>query len=187
MSIIPIYVFGDSILRKKAKKLTEIDASVIKLIKNMFESMHNASGVGLAANQVGQDKSLFIVDLSSVEGYEKQKPLVMINPEIKIRSEEKNVIEEGCLSIPYLRAEVERPKIIQINYYDTDMKEHTLEADQFLARVIQHEYDHLKGVMFVDRLAETERKKLKAELNKIKKRKIDAEYPITDLKSVKVS
>lgn len=149
--------------------------------------MHNAGGVGLAANQVGYDKSLFIVDLSQVEGYEKQKQIVMINPEIKLFSEEKVIIEEGCLSIPYLRAEVERPGMIKINYYDTDMKEHTLEADKFLARVIQHEFDHLQGVMFVDRLTEQERKRLKGELNKIKKRKIDADYPITDLKTIKTS
>jgi len=149
--------------------------------------MHNAGGVGLAANQVGADKSLLIVDLSTVEGYEKQKPLVMINPEIKLRSDEKVVIEEGCLSIPYLRAEVKRPKIIEINYYDTDMKEHTLEADKFLSRVIQHEYDHLNGVMFVDHLADEEKKRLKGELNKIKKRNIEADYPITEAKRVKTS
>jgi peptide deformylase len=180
MAIVPINVFGDSILRKKARKLTDIDAETVRLIKNMFDSMHNASGIGLAANQVGSDKSLFVVDLSTVENYEKQKPIVMINPELKLTSEEKIVMEEGCLSIPYLRSEIERPKMIEIAYYDTDFKEHKIEADELFARVILHEYDHLKGVMFVDRISDEERKALKKELIDIKNRKIDPDYPISD-------
>jgi peptide deformylase len=180
MAIIPINVFGDSILRKKAKKLTNIDADTIKLIRNMFDSMHNANGIGLAANQVGADKALFVVDLSIVEDYEKHKPIVMINPEIKLTSKEKIIMEEGCLSIPYLKSEIERPERIEIAYYDTDFKEHKIEADDLFARVILHEYDHLKGVMFVDRISEEERKILKQELINIKNRNIDADYPISE-------
>jgi peptide deformylase len=185
MSIIPINVFGDNILRKKTKKITNIDADTIRLIKNMFDSMHNASGIGLAANQVGSDKSLFVVDLSVLEDYEKHKPIVMINPVIKTASEEKIIMEEGCLSIPNLRSEIERPSMIEIVYYDTDFREHTIEADELFARVIQHEYDHLQGIMFVDRISEEERKELKKDLIDIKNRKIDADYPISELKKNK--
>jgi peptide deformylase len=185
MSVLPINVFGDNILRKKAKKLTDIDSEIIRLIKNMFDSMHNASGIGLAANQVGSDKSLFVIDLSAVEGYEKHKPIVMINPEIKVESEEKIYMEEGCLSIPTLRSDVERPKLIEIAYFDTDFKEHKIEADELFARVIQHEYDHLKGIMFIDRIDEDERKILKQDLIDIKNRNIDIDYPITELKKKK--
>jgi peptide deformylase len=185
MSIVPIYVFGDNILRKKAKKLTDIDAETVRLIKNMFESMRNANGIGLAANQVGSDKSIFVVDVSPIEGYEKIKPVVMINPEIKLASDEKILMEEGCLSIPNLRSEIERPKLIEISYFDTDFKEHKIEADELFARVIQHEYDHLKGIMFVDRISEDERKELKQDLIDIKNRKIEADYPINELKKTK--
>jgi peptide deformylase len=185
MSILPINVYGDTILRKKARKVNDVDGKTVEFIKNMFESMHNASGIGLAANQVGSGKSIFVVDVSTVEGYEKVKPIVFINPEILLNSEEKILMEEGCLSLPYLRAEVERPKIIQVKYFDTDLKEHTLEADKLLARVIQHEYDHLKGIMFVDRIPEEEKNEFKPELKKIRKRKIDADYPIAKPQKVK--
>jgi peptide deformylase len=185
MSILPINVYGDTILRKKARKLTDINAETVRLIKNMFDSMHNASGIGLAANQVGSDKSIFVIDLSVVEGYEKQKPIVMINPIIKAFSEEKIIMEEGCLSIPNLRSEVYRPELIEIAYYDTDFKEHKIEADDLFARVIQHEYDHLQGIMFVDRIDDLERKELKKELIDIKNRKIEADYPITEQKKKK--
>jgi peptide deformylase len=182
MSIIPINVYGDNILRKKAKKLTDVDGKTIEFIKNMFDSMHNACGIGLAANQVGSNKSLFVVDLSMVEGYEKTKPIVFINPEITGKSSKNIYMEEGCLSLPNLRAEIERPEVIEITYFDTDLKERSLEADELLARVILHEFDHLQGVMFVDHLNEDDRKKLTPELNKIKKRKIDSDYPLSERK-----
>ncbi|MFA7288894.1 MAG: peptide deformylase, partial [Melioribacteraceae bacterium] len=133
MSIIPITVYGDKILREKAKPVKEVSDELIGKITNMFETMRNAYGVGLAANQVGFRDSLFVIDLSPVEGYEKSRPLVMINPKIVERSDELVVIEEGCLSLPNLRADVERPKSIIVNYLDTDENEKTLEADDFLA------------------------------------------------------
>jgi peptide deformylase len=186
MSIIPINVFGDNILRKKARKVTDVNAKTIELIKNMLDSMRNASGIGLAANQVGIDRSIFVVDLSGVEGYEKTKPIVFINPELKL-SEENIVMEEGCLSLPYLRAEIARPKIVEVKYFDTNLKEQTLEADELMARVIQHEYDHLQGVLFIDKLDDETRREFKDELNDIKKRKVDADYPISKLKKVKTT
>ncbi|HSD63431.1 MAG TPA: peptide deformylase [Ignavibacteriaceae bacterium] len=178
--MLPITVYGDKILRKKVSKITEVDLKTIELIKNMFDTMRNANGIGLAANQVGADKSIFVIDVSQVEDYEDTKPLALINPKIIKRSEKKVLMEEGCLSIPDVREEVERPEAITIVYQDTDLKEHTLEADRLLARVIQHEYDHLHGVLFTDLIADDLKKKVKKDINKIRKRKIEINYPITE-------
>ena len=178
--MLPITIYGDKILRKKANKVTEVDLKTIELIKNMFDTMRNANGIGLAANQVGADKSIFVIDISPVEGHEDSKPLAIINPQIIKRSEEKVKIEEGCLSIPDIRVEIDRPEAITILYQDTDLKEHTLEADGLLARVMQHEFDHLQGVLFTDLISDIEKKKLKKEINKIRRRKIEISYPITE-------
>lgn len=153
------------------------------LIKDMFETMRNASGIGIAANQVGSDKSIFVIDLSMVEGYEKSKPQVFINPKIVYKSSETVIYEEGCLSVPMLKADVERPEFIKIIYNDANFKEQTLEADDFLARVIQHEFDHLKGILFTDKVDEPTKKRIKEELLKIKHRNIKIDYPITELKA----
>lgn len=178
MSVIPISVYGDKILRKKAQLVKNVDFYTIEIIKSMFETMHNANGIGLAATQVGIDQSIFIVDLSPVEDYEKSKPMVLINPRILDFSDKKITIEEGCLSIPEVRYEVERPETIYINYLDTNLKENTLEATKVLARVFQHEQDHLNGVLFTDHLDENAKKKLKKSLEKIKKREIEIDYPV---------
>ena len=179
MPILPITVCGDKILRKKVAKVKDVDNQVIKLITDMFDTMHNAKGIGLAANQVGVNKQIFVVDISVMEGYENTKPIAFINPKIIERSEETSVYEEGCLSIPDQHEEVTRPKKIIIEYQDTDLKTQTLEADELLARVIQHEYDHLQGVLFTDLVDDETKKKLKKALNKIKKRKIEVDYPIS--------
>ncbi len=180
MSLLPITLFGDKILRKKAEKVEEVDIPTVQLIRDMFDSMRNANGVGLAANQVGADKQIIVIDISVIDGYEDLKPLVIINPEIIERSEEKVYIEEGCLSIPDIRAEVERPKAVKLKYFDSNMEEHILEADDFLARVIQHEYDHLQGVLFTDLIEESIQKKIKRSLLKIKNRKVEFEYPVSE-------
>jgi peptide deformylase len=125
------------------------------------------------------NKQIFVVDVSPVEGYEKYKPLTIINPKIVSKSDETISIEEGCLSIPEVRADIIRPKQIQLSFYDVNMKEQTIEADEMLARVMQHEYDHLQGVLFIDYLDEEMKKKYKKHLAKIKKRKLDVDYPIS--------
>ncbi len=180
MSILPITVYGDKILRKKVDTVTKIDEKTIELIKFMFDTMKNANGIGLAANQVGVNKSIFVVDVSPAEGYEKYKPITMINPVIIDNSEEIVSIEEGCLSIPDVRAEVLRPKEITIKYQDLDLNEQQMDADDLLARVIQHEYDHLKGILFTDLIDDEMKTKLKKSLNKIQKRKIEINYPISE-------
>jgi peptide deformylase len=181
MAILPITVYGDKILRQKTQTVSSVSDGLIVKIKNMIDTMHNARGVGLAANQVGFSKSLFVVDLKGVDGYEKFKPMIFINPEILLQSDEKVVIEEGCLSLPNLRAEVERSKMIKIRYLNTDEQLMELEADDFLARVILHEYDHLIGKMIPDRVNEEIKAQLQVELKLIKKRKVEIDYPITQL------
>jgi peptide deformylase len=179
MSILPITVCGDKILRKKAARVSKVDNKIIKLIADMFETMHNANGIGLAANQVGSGKQIFVVDISIVEGFEDAKPLVLINPKIIVRSEETISYEEGCLSIPDQREEVIRPKKITIQYQDADLKTQVIDADELLARVLQHEYDHLQGILFTDLVDEETKKRLKKPLNKIKNRKVEVAYPIS--------
>lgn len=181
MAILPITVYGDKILRQKTQTVNSVSDELIVKIKNMLDTMHNAKGVGLAANQVGFNQSLFVVDLKGVEGYEKFKPMIFINPEIVLQSDEKVVIEEGCLSLPNLRADVERAKIIKIRYLNTDEQLMELEADDFLARVILHEYDHLIGKLIPDRVNEEIKSQLKDELKLIKSRKVEIDYPITQL------
>jgi len=180
MALLPVTMCGDKILRKKVAKVTEVDNETIELVTNMFDTLRNANGIGLAANQVGADKSILIVDISLVEGFEEVKPIVLINPKITKYSDEKSVVEEGCLSIPDIREEVERPEAITVIYQDTDLKEHTLETDSLLARVIEHEYDHLQGILFTDIVSDEAKKRLKKPLSKIKRRKIEVEYPISD-------
>jgi peptide deformylase len=182
MAYLPITMYGDKILRKKAGLVKEVSNEDIKLIKDMFDTMHNASGVGLAANQVGVNKSIFVIDLSGVEGHEDEKPMVFINPKIIERSKEKSVVEEGCLSIPDVRGKIERSQSVKITYQDYDLKQHTIEAFEILARAIQHEYDHLQGIMIVDYLDEDEKKKVQDTLKKIKEREIEVDYPITENK-----
>lgn len=179
MAILPITVCGDKILRKKAARVSKVDNNIIKLITDMFETMHNANGIGLAANQVGANKQIFVIDISNVEGYEDTKPLALINPKIVAKSEETIGYEEGCLSIPDQHEEVIRPKKIKIEFQDADLEWHTLDADDLLARVMQHEYDHLQGILFTDLVDEETKKRLKKPLTKIKKRKIEVAYPIS--------
>ncbi len=180
MSLLPITLIGDKILRKKTSPVEDVDFKIVQLITNMFDTMRNAYGIGLAANQVGADKSIFIVDLSSIEEYKEEKPLVVINPKITFRSEEVVTMEEGCLSIPDIRGDVTRPESITLSYQNTDLEPQTLNADGLLARVIQHEYDHLQGILFTDLIDESLKKKLKKDIYAIKNRKVKFEYPVSE-------
>lgn len=176
----PITIYGDKILRQKTKPITAIDDNMILIIKNMFDTMRNANGIGLAGNQVNLNKSLFVVDLSPVEGYEDLKPKVFINPEIIDYSDEYINMEEGCLSLPNLRADVERPEAIRIKYLNANEEEEIIEADDLYARVILHEYDHLIGKMIPDRVNEDIKKMLSEELKLIKNREVKVDYEITE-------
>jgi peptide deformylase len=180
MSILPITVYGDNILRKKAAPITDINDDLILIVNNMFKTMHNASGIGLAANQVGLNKRVFVIDVSPVEGYEKFRPMTLINPKIVSKSDEMVSFEEGCLSIPDLKYEVVRPKSVEVSFFDINMKEHKIETSNLVARVIQHELDHLNGILFIDYLNEETKRRIKKHLNKIKNRKLEVGYPISD-------
>ncbi len=179
MAILPITVFGDKILRKRTKPVRAIDDELIGFIRDMYETMRNANGIGLAANQVNSERSIFIVDISVVEDYEHYKPITLINPEIIEYSDDTIVMEEGCLSLPNLRADVERPEFIKVKFLDADEKEQIIEADDLLARVILHEYDHLLGKMIPDRVDPKVKKHLQKKLNRIISREEKIDYPIT--------
>ena len=191
MAILPIYTYNQPVLRKKAKLVKSVDEEFIKLVENMFDTMHTANGIGLAANQVGSLQRVLVVDISDVvkekeesgklDGEEippeAKAPLVMINA-VVVLEEGTFVMEEGCLSIPEIREEVKRAEAIQVKYKDLKMREKELFADGLLARVILHEIDHLNGVLFIDRLGKMKQKLLKGRLNKISKGEIEVSYPV---------
>jgi len=180
MKTLPIYTYGSDILRKKTKRVTRVDDKLVSLVRDMFHTMHKANGVGLAATQIGLDVALTVVDISRMEGEEKQEPLTLINPRIlEIHGDQ--IQEEGCLSIPHLRASVQRAKEIYVEYQDLDLNKKMLEAKDFLARVIQHEIDHLNGVLFIDHLTKEERSKMKSDLNEIKKGLVMTDYVLADI------
>ncbi len=177
MKQLPITTYGMNILRKKALPVKDIDDSIISLVRNMFYTMDKASGIGLAAPQVNAGLSVAVIDISGIEEYKNEKPLVLINP-LVIETHGKATMEEGCLSIPEIRAEVERPDEVHIRYNDFEMNEIDIELSGFIARVAQHEIDHLNGKLFVDLISEESKKELKKELLMIKKGIVEADYPL---------
>jgi peptide deformylase len=174
---LPITTYGMDILRKEAEPVKKITPSLIGLIEDMFHTMRNASGIGLAAPQVNKNISLLVVDISDVEDYKNTIPIAMINPVI-LDSHGLIAMEEGCLSIPNIRSEVERPEKIYVKYFDAGMNEITQEFNRLQARVIQHEIDHLHGKLFVDYLDKDQIKSIKRKLSDIKKGKITTDYPL---------
>lgn len=177
MSTLPVYLYGNDILKKKAKPVEEVSNEELKLIKAMFETMHESNGIGLAANQVGELKQILVVDISEMEAGKGTQPLVVINPEI-VDEEGESEYDEGCLSIPDLRETVKRPERIALRYNDINMKEREMEADGLMARVLQHEIDHLNGVLFIDHLSAAKRTLLKSRLTKIAKGEVETSYEV---------
>ncbi len=179
--ILPIQIYGAAVLRKTAK---EIDADYLglqKLIDNMFETMYKAEGLGLAAPQIGHSIRLIVYDadcMSEDDPSLKDFIGVLINPRIIERKGETSLISEGCLSLPGIREEVERQDTILIEYYDGSFVKQTEELSGYKARIIQHEYDHLEGVLFVDHLASLKRKLLQGRLTAITKGKAEAKYKV---------
>lgn len=178
MAVLPINIYGDQILRQKARKVTKLDDKLFMFINDMFETMDKSDGIGLAATQVGKRIQVLVADISKIEGYENTKPMVVINPKI-IFSEGEGVMEEGCLSLPGLRVNVKRPEKIRLRYNDIELKEHIEDFDGLAARVLQHEIDHLNGKLIIDYLSPTEKEKIKPLLDKMLKREIEVHYPIT--------
>ena len=166
MTIRKILTEPDSILRKKSISLEKVDDDLRKLMKDMLETMYKAPGIGLAAIQVGILKRLVVIDISKEE---KKKPLFLVNPEITYRSEKTSIYEEGCLSLPGQYAEIERPAECHLKYINFDGKQKEMKAKGLLATCIQHEVDHLNGVLFIDYLSKLKKDMIIKKLVKHKK------------------
>lgn len=185
--IYPIVAYGDPILRKVTRPVTQGEVDLKTIAENMFETMYNASGVGLAAPQVGLDIRIFVVDGSPMaddeeEDEEPENPelkgfkKVFVNPQVIEESGDPWPFEEGCLSIPGIRADVLRPSVVKIRYRDEDWNEHEDVFTGIAARIVQHEYDHLEGKLFVDYLPALKKQMIKKKLGNISKGITDADY-----------
>lgn len=177
----PVTVYGDTILRKKAKTIDKDYKGLQEVIENMWETMYYSDGVGLAAPQVGLSIRIFIVDASSGADEEpelKDFKKVFINPEIIEITGEEWIMNEGCLSLPEIREDVLRPDKVRIKYFDENFVEHEEEFKGFAGRVIQHEYDHLDGILFIDYLSPLRKRLLKSKLSSIAKGKVQPHYRI---------
>ena len=166
-----IIIEPDPILRKKSASLEKVDDDLRKLMDDMLETMYSAPGIGLAAVQIGVLKRLIVIDISRND--EKKKPLFLVNPEITFKSNRTSTYEEGCLSLPGHFAEIERPAECHLNFIDYNGKKQNLKTGGLLATCIQHEIDHLNGVLFIDYLSKLKRdmiiKKLKKNKNELDK------------------
>jgi peptide deformylase len=170
MTIKPLIILPDPLLRQVSAPIERVDSELEQFIDDMLETMYEAPGIGLAAIQVGVPRRLLVIDLSKEE--EGRQPLVFINPEILTSSDERSVYEEGCLSIPDYYAEVERPASITVKSIGRDGKEQLTEADGLLATCLQHEIDHLNGVLFIDHISRLKREMVIKKFTKAARQKI---------------
>ena len=184
--ILPVVAYGDPVLKKKAKEIPQDYPKLNELIENMFETMYAAYGVGIAAPQIGLPIRLFVIDAApfaededlSAEDQAQLKSLkkAFINPTIVEEVGDEWAFNEGCLSIPDVREDVFRKQEITIEYYDQDFNKHTETYDGLAARVIQHEYDHIEGILFTDKLSALKKRLIKSKLQKISKGDIRIDY-----------
>lgn len=177
MSIRPLVIIPDSRLRLISDPIVRVDARVRAIVEDMFETMYDAPGIGLAAVQVGIPERIITVDVvrreeGEEEGAEEKKnPIALINPEIISSSEEISVYSEGCLSIPEYYADVERPARVKVRYMDLNGETQEIDADGLLATCVQHEIDHLNGVLFIDHISKLKRDRVMKKFTKIAKEK----------------
>ncbi len=183
--ILPICVFGDEALRAETVPVEENTEALQQLIDDMIETMRGASGIGLAAPQVGRRERLFVINLAHLadelaeEGVDlPPQPMALVNPEILWESEATCDYEEGCLSIPDIQEVVARPERIRLRYLDRDFEAQEIEGADMLARVLQHEYDHLEGVLFTDRISPFRRRLLRRGLRALARGEAAADYPL---------
>ncbi len=169
MSVLPILIIPDQQLRLKSEPVPAVTAEVRRLADDMLETMYKAPGIGLAAIQIGQPKRLVTVDLAKPE--EEPKPVVLINPEITWESPERSIYEEGCLSIPDYYADVERPASVKVRYMDLKGETQEMLAEGLMATCVQHEIDHLNGVLFIDYLSKLKRGMVMRKFEKAKERR----------------
>lgn len=167
MSIKPLVLLPDPILRQVSKPVERIDDALRAFANDMLDTMYDAPGIGLAAIQVGEPLRMLVVDLAKQD--EPKAPQVFINPEILATGDEPNVYEEGCLSIPDYYADVERPATVTVKHLDLDGREIVTEADGLLATCLQHEIDHLNGVLFIDHISKLKRDMVVKKFRKLAK------------------
>ncbi len=178
--IYPIILYGDPILKKPSEDIVPGSLDVKTLSDDMFQTMYQASGVGLAAPQIGKNLRMFVIDSTPMdedEGNEGFKR-VFINPTIVGFEEEEQAFEEGCLSIPGVRADVVRPTKIKIKYFDENWQEHIDLLEGLPARIVQHEYDHIEGILFTDHVKGLKKRLIKSKLNNISKGQFEANYKV---------
>ena len=168
MALREIIIIPDRRLRLVSQAVKTIDREIKSLVEDMFETMYDAPGIGLAAIQLAVPKRIITLDLSKKE--EQQQPWVLVNPEILWRSEQTATHEEGCLSIPEIYEEVERPKQVRVRYLDLEGRDQELEAKGLLATCLQHEIDHLNGVLFIDHISRLKRARIVKKFTKVAKR-----------------
>ncbi|MGA7487499.1 MAG: peptide deformylase [Xanthobacteraceae bacterium] len=168
MALRDILILPDKRLRQVSEPLKAIDAAIRKLVEDMLETMYDAPGIGLAAIQVGTPRRVVTMDLAKKD--EPKNPQVFVNPEILWVSEEKAIYEEGCLSIPEYYGDVERPARVKVKYLDLEGKPHEIEASGLLATCLQHEIDHLNGILFIDHLSKLKRDRVLKKFSKAAKR-----------------
>ena len=169
MSIRPLIILPDPVLRQLSKPVERVDAPLRKLADDMLETMYDAPGIGLAAIQIGEPLRMLVIDLAK-EG-EAPAPHVFVNPEILESADTRSVYEEGCLSIPDYYAEVERPAAVRVKYLDRDGREREMMAEGLMATCLQHEIDHLNGVLFIDHISKLKRDMVVKKFRKLAKDK----------------
>ena len=168
MTIKPLIILPDPILRQVSRPVEKVDAAVRSLADDMLATMYDAPGIGLAAIQVGEPLRMLTIDLSGED--EEKAPRVFLNPEILSSSDERSTYEEGCLSIPDYYAEVERPATVTVRYLGLDGKLHEEEASGLLATCLQHELDHLDGILFIDHISKLKREMVVKKFTKLARR-----------------
>lgn len=180
-----VVAYGDPVLRKESEDIGPDYPNLDKLIEDMFVTMKESSGVGLAAPQVGLNINLFIIDTTVIQDNQDKLKKVFINPEVVEFTGDTFPYEEGCLSIPQIREDVVREERVLVNYLDENFEEHEEYFDGINARVIQHEYDHLLGVLFVDRISSLRKRLIKRKLKEISEGQVEVDYPMKFYKKVK--
>jgi peptide deformylase len=175
--IYPIVAYGHPVLKKLAVEIERDTVEVEKLAEDMFETMHHAQGIGLAAPQIGKSIRMFVADGSPLDDDDmKDFKKVFINPEIIEENGDDWAFEEGCLSIPNIREDILRPERVRIKYYDQYWTEHDEVFDGMKARIIQHEFDHIEGILFTDHLSAFKKRILKGKLTNISKGQVKVDY-----------
>ena len=177
MAVRDILIIPDKRLRLKSEPVKAVDKTLRALIDDMFETMYAAPGIGLAAIQIGEARRVVTMDLAKKD--EPKQPQVFINPEVTWSSDEKAIYEEGCLSIPEYYEEVERPKSVRVKYLDLDLKPQEIEADGLLSTCLQHEIDHINGVLFIDHISKLKRDMVMKKFKKAAK-KTEGAKPLSE-------